>query len=183
MNWIPVFTGMTVQRNLRRAKKILKVNKMNKLEQLEQITKDILKLMDVEANVLVSEETVGEESVLNVTIEGDDLSFLIGYRGESLDGLQTVLSLILNKHSDAWQRVVTDINGYRKQRQDKIEEITKGYIDRVRFLAKEIEMPPMTSAERRYVHIFVSAYTDVVSESVGERASRRVVLKPTANAK
>ena len=169
---------------------------MNKLEhskqslrsgELKQITEDILKHMNVRADVLVTEETVGEEAVLNVTIEGDDLSFLIGYRGESLDGLQTVLSLILNKQSlrsdepkgsNVWQRVVTDINGYRKQRQDKIEEITKGYIDRVRFLTKEIEMPPMTSAERRYVHMFVSAYTDVVTESVGEGASRRVVLKP-----
>ena len=160
---------------------------MNKLEhskqslrsgELKQITEDILKHMNVKADVSVVEETVGEETVLNVTIEGDDLSFLIGYRGESLDGLQTVLSLILNRKSGMWQRVVTDINGYRKQRQDKIEEITKGYIDRVRFLTKEIEMPPMTSAERRYVHMFVSAYTDVVSESVGEGASRRVVLKP-----
>lgn len=151
---------------------------MNKLEQLKQITEDILKLMDVRADVLVTEETVGEETVLNVTIEGDDLSFLIGYRGESLDGLQIVLSLILNRQLGTWQRVVTDINGYRKQRQDKIEEITKGYIDRVRFLTKEIEMPPMTSAERRYVHMFVSSYTDVISESVGEGASRRVVLKP-----
>lgn len=160
---------------------------MNKLEQLKQTTEDILKHMDVKADILVTEETVGEETVLNVAIEGDDLSFLIGYRGESLDGLQTVLSLILNKQSlrsgelrqlGTWQRVAVDINGYRKQRQDKIEEITKGYIDRVRFLTKEIEMPPMTAAERRYVHMFVSAYTDVVSESVGEGASRRVVLKP-----
>lgn len=151
---------------------------MNKIEQLKQITKDILKHMDVEADVLVVEETVGEEKVFDVTIEGDDLSFLIGYRGESLDGLQTVLSLILNKQSDVWQRVVVDINGYRKQRQNKIEEITKNYIDRVRFLAKEIEMPVMTAVERRYVHMFVSAYTDIISESAGEGASRHVVLRP-----
>ena len=160
---------------------------MNKLEELKQITEDILKHMDVKAEISVIEETVGEEIVLNVFIEGDDLSFLIGYRGESLDGLQTVLSLILNKHSlrsdelkpGTWQRIVVDINGYRKQRQDKIEEITKNYIDRVRFLAKEVEMPVMTSAERRYVHMFVSAYADVVSESAGEGASRHVILRPS----
>lgn len=153
---------------------------MTKLEDLKKVAEDILDFMKIKAGISVVEEKLENESVLNVYIEGDDLSFLIGYRGESLDGLQTVLSLILNKKYGEWCRVLVDINGYRKQRQDKIEEIAKNYIDRVRFLAREIEMPVMTSAERRYVHMFISSYTDIVSESVGEGMGRRVVLKPAS---
>ena len=103
---------------------------------------------------------------------------MIGYRGESLDALQTLVGLILFKQTGDWSRVLVDINDYRKGKQDKIEQITKSYIDKVRFFGKEVEMSPMSPTERRQVHVFVSAYDDIISESVGEGSSRRVVLKP-----
>jgi len=143
----------------------------------EQVIKtklgEILELMEVSPNVSISEE----EGTYKVAIDGDDLSFLIGYRGESLNALQTLLSTMLFNESNEWTHVVLDINGYRNTRQDKIEDMTKNFIDRVRFHKADVEMPSMNSYERRQVHMFVEEYPDVTSESTGEGRARRVVLK------
>ncbi len=76
---------------------------------------------------------------LQVEIEGDELSFLIGYHGESLDALQSFLNTILlrkveEKSDEPRTRVIVDINDYRKRRSEKILDITKSLIDRVRFM-------------------------------------------------
>jgi spoIIIJ-associated protein len=139
-----------------------------------QITK-ITEFMGIKPNISVEEDG---EGTVKVDIQGNDLNFLIGYRGEALDALQTLLGIIVYKKQNEWTHIVVDINGYRKEKQDKIEHITKNYIDKVRFFGKEVEMSPMTSYERRQVHTFVADYDDVISESKGEGQARRVVLKP-----
>jgi spoIIIJ-associated protein len=117
------------------------------------------------------------EDIYKVDIQGDDLSFLIGYRGESLNALQTLLGLMMFRELGDWTYIVVDINGYRDRRRDKIEEMTRSYIDKARFFGKEIKMPPMNAYERRQVHVYVSDYPDIESESEGEGRARRVVLK------
>jgi len=131
--------------------------------------------MGVSPDISISDS---EEDTISVAVEGQNLNFLIGYRGESLDALQTILGLITFKETGEWVHVLVDINGYRKQKQEKIEQITKGYIDKVRFFGKDVEMSPMNAYERRQVHTFISEYDDIISESTGEGPARRVVLKP-----
>lgn len=147
----------------------------------EQVIKtklnEILNLMEISPNV----EVVEEDETFKITIEGDDLSFLIGYRGESLNALQTLLGMMIFNESDEWAHIILDINGYRDSRQDKIEDMTKNFIDRVRFHKADVEMPSMNSYERRQVHLFVEEYPDVISESTGEGRARRVVLKLKEN--
>ena len=140
-----------------------------KKEKLEEI----LGFIGVSPSVNIEDQ----DSTFKVTIEGDDLSFLIGYRGESLNALQTLLGSMLFNESDEWTHIILDINGYRNSRQDKIEDMTRNFIDRVRFHKSEVEMPTMNSFERRQVHMFVSDYPDILSESAGEGRGRRVVLK------
>ncbi len=134
---------------------------------------ELLKHLDVSPNVEIS----SKEDTHHVDIDGDDLSFLIGYRGDSLNALQTMLANMLFKELGEWVHVVVDINGYRKSRGEKIEEMTRNFIDRVRFHNTNVEMPTMNAFERRQVHMFVSEYPDIVSESSGEGRARRVVLK------
>ncbi len=148
---------------------------MNKSEEIKKLLSDILKHIGANLKIFIEETP---ENIINVNLEGGDLSYLIGYRGESLDALQTLVSLIMFKKTGEWTTVVVDINGYKKQKQDKIEQITKTYIDKVRFLGKDVEMNPMSPAERRQVHAFVGTYDDITSESTGEGRDRRVVLKP-----
>ena len=148
---------------------------MEKVEEIKKLTEEVLKYVGANAVATVS---IIDESTYQVTIEGEDLSYLIGYRGEAIDALQTFLNLALYKKFGDAAKVVVEINGYRKQRQEKIEQIARNFIDRVRFLDKDIEMPPMNPFERKTVHTFVATYTDVTSESVGDGHNRRVVLKP-----
>jgi spoIIIJ-associated protein len=147
---------------------------MDKTEKVKSYLNEILNFIDIRPKVSISPM----DDAIDVSIEGNDLNFLIGYRGESLEGLQHLLSLMLFKETGEWTRVSVDINGYREQKQDRIEQITKTYIDKVRFFGKEVEMNPMSSSERRQVHTFVSTYDDITSESTGEGSNRRVVLKP-----
>lgn len=118
------------------------------------------------------------EDTYLLDIFGDNLNFLIGYRGTSLDGLQHMLNLALFNEFSEWQNVLVDINDYRRAKKEKLEDMTKSFIDRARFFSEEVEMSPMSSFERKQIHEFVSTYDDVESFSVGEGYSRHVVLKP-----
>lgn len=144
---------------------------------IEEKISEILKHVGVDAAAEVSDR---DDGAFDVNIDGSNLNFLIGYRGESLEGLQAILKLMLYKDLGRFLDVDVDISGYRKRRREKIEEMTKRYIDRVRLMQKDVEMPAMAAFERKFVHVFVSEYTDVVSESVGDEPVRRVVLKPAA---
>ena len=119
-----------------------------------------------------------DDKVYEVVIKGNNLNFLIGHRGQSLDALQSILHLTVLKQAGEQVTIVIDINGYRDQRTEKIQNMARSYIDRVRFFQKDVELPPMDPWERRQIHMFVSEYDDIVSESVGEGRDRRVTLKP-----
>lgn len=148
---------------------------MSKYEVAEKLLKEILDFIGIKPSLAVEE---GEEGSISISINDENLSFLIGYRGESLNALQTILTLALFRELNDWTHVSVDINNYRGKRREKIEEITRSYIDKVRFFGKEVELPVMSPYERRQVHVFISGYDDINSESTGEGSSRRVVLKP-----
>lgn len=118
-----------------------------------------------------------EDNIFEIKISGNNLNFLIGHRGQSLDALQSILHLSVLRQQGQHVTIVIDINGYKDQRTEKLQNMTKSYIDRVRFFQKDVELPPMDPWERRQIHMFVSEYEDVISESVGEGRERRVTLK------
>ncbi|GIW69390.1 MAG: hypothetical protein KatS3mg101_0137 [Patescibacteria group bacterium] len=117
------------------------------------------------------------DKVYEVVIKGNNLNFLIGHRGQSLDALQSILHLTVLRQTGEQVTVIIDINGYRDQRTEKIQNMARSYIDRVRFFQKDVELPPMDPWERRQIHMFVSEYDDIISESIGEGRDRRVTLK------
>ncbi len=119
-----------------------------------------------------------EENNFNVVVSGDDLNFLIGFRGQSLDGLQNILRLMIYRETQTQPLITLDINDYKNRKSEKIQDMAKTFIDKVRFFQKEVEMPRMSPWERRQVHVLVSEYDDIESESTGEGENRRVVLKP-----
>lgn len=129
--------------------------------------------LDIDPDITISVE----DEVCYVDIDGEDLSFLIGYRGDSLSGYQQILAMALYKEFGEWKNLLVDINGYRRAKKERLENMAKGFIDRVRFFSKEVNMPPMQPFERKQIHEFVSAYDDVESYSVGEGFGRHIVLK------
>ena len=135
----------------------------------------ILKFIDVSPDVKISEDG----DAFRIDIQGDNLNFLIGYRGESLDALQYILSHAVYKEKTNWIPLSLDINGYRQSKLEKLEDTVKSFIDRVRFHQKEIRLPPLTPYERRHIHMLLTDYVDVESESRGEGRDRRLFLMPT----
>jgi spoIIIJ-associated protein len=145
------------------------------IEHIKSFLNDIFKHLGIKPESSVEEV---EEKTYKVTISGNDLSFLIGFRGQSLEALQSILSLMALRKVGEPVSVILDINGYRDQKAERIINLTKSFIDKVRFFQKEVQLPMMNPWERRQVHILVAEYDDVISESTGEGPARRVVLKP-----
>lgn len=141
---------------------------------LENLLATAFNYMGVSPTLAIKEE----EGEVSVIISGDELNHLIGYRGDSLNALQHFLNSAYFNNTGEYIRILVDINDYRAQRKDKIEEMVKNFIDRVRFFDKDVEMPAMNPSERRVVHTFIADYDDVISESVGMGRDRHVVLKP-----
>lgn len=148
---------------------------MDKVETIKSIANEILSHMKVRSQIDVKNT---DENNFEISIQGDNLNFLIGYRGQSLDAFQDILSHIYFKKTNEWPSILLDINGYTNQRIERLHNIAKRFIDRVRFFQAEVELPEMNPWERRQIHTLIAEYDDVESESRGEGKARRLYLKP-----
>ena len=135
----------------------------------------ILKFIGVNPEVKIDKSG---DDVYSVNITGDDLNFLIGFRGQSLEALQSLVKLIVFRKTGQQFVLTLDINEYKSRKVENLQDLAKSFIDKVRFFEKEIELPRMNPWERREIHMFVEEYDDILSESIGEGEDRRVVLKP-----
>ncbi len=150
---------------------------MNELEQaITEFVEKILFFIGVVASVDVIIDTADEETY-HVTLSGDDLGLVIGYHGEGISSFQNVLSLMVFKKFGKYYHLVVDVNGYRREREEKIKDMVKNAVDRVKFSERPFELPPMVAFERRLAHLEASKFEGVASESVGDGYSRRVVVK------
>lgn len=143
---------------------------------INEYVSTVLNSLNVRPTVQVEYDE--EDEVFYVDLRGDRLSFLIGHRGDSLEGFQHLLALSVYSKFGEWQHITLDINNYRDRQKERLEDIAKSYIDRVRFFSKEVSLPPMSPFDRKQVHEFLSGYGDVESFSVGEGPERHIVLKP-----
>lgn len=145
-----------------------------KANKTKELIEKILNHFDARAQVDVQEK----DDQIDVKITGGDLSYLIGYRGQSLDALTDLLRQMVYKQTTEWPNLSLDINGYNQQRIDRLFNLAKRFIDRVRFFQDEVELPLLNSWERKQIHTYISDYDDVESESRGEGKSRKMYLKP-----
>lgn len=145
-----------------------------KLEIIKETIREFLHKLGVEAEVTVS----CEEGTFLVDIGGNELGILIGYHGETLLALQLILRLILHKKLGEWTQVVVDVGGWRKAREESLRRLAERIAERVKFTGEEQALPPMSAFERRIVHLALSRYSDVTTESEGEDEERKVVVKP-----
>ncbi len=147
---------------------------MRKEESIKTILDNVFGFLQVSPSVDINP---GDEAVFNVLVEGNNLNALIGFRGYSLQALEDLIELMLFREFNDHTTIVLDINGYKAQRIERIQDLAKKLIDKVRFHERDVEMPPMDPWERRQVHLLIGEYDDIVSESTGEGPNRRVVLK------
>ncbi|HNW33137.1 MAG TPA: R3H domain-containing nucleic acid-binding protein [Candidatus Dojkabacteria bacterium] len=151
------------------------------LKIVQQEVENLSSLLKVESEKEVSIEE-GEEGVkyLKVNFEGEELGYMIGNRGRHLDALQFILQIILGRKlgEEVDFRVFVDVAGYRKEKDDKLEQMALEKADNARILGEPIELPPMKPSDRRIVHLALMKFKDISSESIGEGMDRRIVISP-----
>lgn len=117
-----------------------------------------------------------ENNGVNVKINGEDTSFLIGYRGETLNAFQTVISSVANSNLEERCKVLIDIQGYRKKREKTLEELAEKVAKTVVKNKKSITLEPMSAYERKVIHSKIQGNNRVKTYSVGEEPYRKVVI-------
>ncbi|MBI2627040.1 MAG: hypothetical protein HYW77_02240 [Parcubacteria group bacterium] len=108
----------------------------------------------------------------------DDCSMLLGKYGENLKSFEHIARAVAQKKLDQKFSLSVDINGYREQRSKRVVEIARQVAERVRATQKAEALFPMSSYERRLVHVELVSEKDILTESIGEEPKRRVVIRP-----
>lgn len=116
------------------------------------------------------------DSSIYVNIDGQKVNYLIGYRGEVLNSIQTVLSSIANKKSERKIRVILDIQGYREKRKKVLEDLAERIARNVVKNRKSISLEPMSAYERKIIHNKLQNSSKVKTYSVGEEPYRKVIV-------
>ena len=113
---------------------------------------------------------------LNIYIKGEELGFLIGYRGENLYAMQNILTAIAGKEIKERVRVILDIEGYKEKRQKTLEDLAEKVAKTVIRSGKPVKLEPMQAYERKIIHSKLQNNTKVETTSIGEEPYRRIVV-------
>ena len=135
---------------------------------------DVFVAMDMEVvvDVVYSED----ERAMDIELSGDERGVLIGKRGQTLDSLQYLVSLVVNKGEQNYIRVKVDTENYRSRRKDTLENLAKNIAYKVKRTKRAVSLEPMNPYERRIIHSALQNDKYVVTHSEGEEPFRRVVV-------
>jgi spoIIIJ-associated protein len=151
----------------------------NALQVAEQVVMELLEKMRVNATVTaqyIQPEESGEQSVILVDIQGNDLSILIGRRSETLNALQYISSLIIGKELGRWTPMMIDVQGYRVRREHALRQLAQRMAEQAIHTGRKQVLEPMPPAERRVIHIELRNPPQVATESLGEEPNRKVTI-------
>lgn len=123
-------------------------------------------------------EVEKEDDRIVINVEGEDLGAIIGHHGDTLNSLQHIFSLVATQKLGELTHVTLDAGGWRKNREEQLEQMAEHAIAKVRQSGKPYEFPPMPPSERRIIHMALGEASDITSESEGEEANRHIVFKP-----
>ncbi len=141
-----------------------------------QYIKDVLTAMGAE-QFSVNASREGEN--LNITLEGEDLGFVIGRRGETIDAIQYLTGLVVNRIEGDYMRVTIDSGNFREKREKTLEGLARRLAKTVVKSGRSITLEPMNPYERRIIHSTVSTVEGATSASIGEEPNRKVVISST----
>ncbi|MCX7852007.1 MAG: protein jag [Caldilineales bacterium] len=130
----------------------------------------------VEGSIVPPDAEGAERYYLNIA--GDDLSLLIGRRGETLDAIQHLVRLVVNKHTHSWPIVEVDVEHYKRRREHSLRRLAEAMAARAVSEKRTIVLEAMPPRERRIIHLALNNRADVYTESIGEGENRRVTIVP-----
>lgn len=137
---------------------------------------DVFKAMKLEA--VVNVEFDAAENELSIDVKAEDMGVLIGKRGQTLDSLQYIVSLAINKDSNEYVKVKLDSENYRIRRKETLENLAKNIASKVKRTGRPVSLEPMNSFERRIIHSALQGDPDCETFSEGNDPYRKVVVKP-----
>lgn len=149
---------------------------MNKEKIIKNIIKEFFEKMESDE---IPEKITIKDDLISFEIQTKDPQILIGKRGQILINIQHVLSRIINKQLGERFFIDFDINQYKKNKTDYLREIAESLADEVVFTKKTKALPPMSSFERRIIHLALSSREGIITQSEGEEPDRRVVVRIT----
>jgi spoIIIJ-associated protein len=140
----------------------------------------LLERMDLKTRVEGSVTPPGPDGVVGyyLNIAGDDLSLLIGRRGETLDAIQHLVRLVVNKHTHSWPPVEVDVEHYKQRREYSLRRLAESMAARAVSEKRTIVLEAMPARERRIIHLALNNRDDVFTQSIGEGENRRVTIVP-----
>lgn len=144
----------------------------NEKDEAVDFLKKIIPLMGVEAEISAEMD----DEALHVSLEGEKMGILIGRRGETLDALQYLTSIIVNKDKQDYVRVTLDTENYREKRKDVLEKLANKIADKVVRNGRNMTLEPMNPFERRIIHAALQNHDYVTTSSIGEEPERKVVV-------
>ena len=149
--------------------------KSTPVDEVKRFLSDVFKAMSLN-NVEILVDTDENYSYLDIDLKGDDMGVLIGKRGQTLDSLQSLASLVVNKNSENFIRVKLDTENYRKRRKDTLENLARNIAFKVKKSRRVVSLEPMNPYERRIIHSALQNDKYVSTHSEGEEPFRHVVV-------
>lgn len=138
----------------------------------------VFEAMDMNVNIEVVYDEI--ERLMTIDLAGDEMGILIGKRGITLDSLQYLISLVVNRNSENYIKVKLDTENYRERRRETLENLAKNLAHKVKRIHKPVYLEPMNPYERRVIHSTLQKDKYVETHSEGEEPYRKVVITPKA---
>ena len=145
------------------------------IDTIREFLEKVFKAMEIDATINIDYNK--EESLMNIDLVGEDMGIIIGKRGQTLDSLQYLTSLVVNKGKANYIRVKLDTEDYRRRRKETLENLARGIAYKVKKTRKPVVLEPMNPYERRIIHSALQGNKYVETVSEGEEPYRHVVVK------
>ena len=161
---------------------IIKARKNQSVEDIaREFLNKIFSAMELTVKLDINVVEGEKENTININVIGDDMGILIGKRGQTLDSLQYLVSLVVNKESEKFNRVKLDTENYRERRKATLENLARNISLKVKRIKKPVALEPMNPYERRIIHSALQNDKYCTTKSEGEEPYRHVVVKLKRN--
>lgn len=154
---------------------IIKARKKNDtVDNIREFLENVFSAINMEVTIDIKKAE--DDKVYEVELSGKEMGLLIGKRGQTLDSLQYLTNLAVNKHSDGYIKVKLDTEDYRQRRKDTLENLAKNIAYKVKRTKRPVSLEPMNPFERRVIHSALQGDRYVETHSEGEEPFRHVVV-------
>ncbi|MDR2168487.1 MAG: protein jag [Clostridiales bacterium] len=144
----------------------------------EKIAQTFIKDIGMGMGILIDVKTNITEKQLDIVLSGENMGILIGKRGQTLDALQYLVSLAVNKGTAPFLNVVIDSENYRKRRKESLEKLALNIARKVKATRKSVTLEPMNTFERRIIHATLQGDRQIATHSEGNDPYRNIVIAP-----